>query len=68
MQALCFMAGANSLFYGDQLLTTGNATVDHDRELFQRLGINSSISEVPSEASDACQPNQDEGSCGCHHG
>lgn len=40
MQALCFMAGANSLFYGDQLLTTGNATVDHDRKLFDRLGIN----------------------------
>ena len=40
MQMLCFMAGANSLFYGEQLLTTGNATVDHDRELFDRLGIN----------------------------
>ena len=40
MQALCFMAGANSLFYGEQLLTTGNATVDHDRKLFDRLGIN----------------------------
>jgi len=38
-QALCFLAGANSIFYGDQLLTTGNATVDHDRELFGRLGI-----------------------------
>ena len=39
LQALCFMAGANSVFYGDQLLTTGNATVEHDRELFARLGI-----------------------------
>lgn len=39
LQALCFLAGANSIFYGDQLLTTGNATVDHDRELFARLGI-----------------------------
>ena len=38
-QTLCFMAGANSIFYGEQLLTTGNATVDHDRELFERLGI-----------------------------
>jgi biotin synthase len=39
MQALCFMAGANSVFYGEQLLTTGNATVEHDRELFSQLGI-----------------------------
>ena len=38
-QALCFMAGANSLFYGDKLLTTDNATTDHDKALFQRLGI-----------------------------
>ena len=68
MQALCFMAGANSLFYGDQLLTTGNATVNHDRELFRRLGINSSTSEVPSESTGSCQSNQDEGSCGCQHG
>ncbi|MDZ7842493.1 MAG: biotin synthase BioB [Gammaproteobacteria bacterium] len=39
LQALCFLAGANSIFYGDQLLTTGNATADHDRDLFARLGI-----------------------------
>jgi biotin synthase len=39
LQALCFLAGANSIFYGDRLLTTGNATVEHDRELFARLGI-----------------------------
>ncbi len=38
-QALCFLAGANSLFYGDRLLTTNNATVNHDKELFERLGI-----------------------------
>jgi len=38
-QALCFMAGANSLFYGDKLLTTENATTDHGKALFQRLGI-----------------------------
>jgi len=68
MQALCFMAGANSLFYGDQLLTTGNATVNHDRELFRRLGINSTSIEVSDESSGSCQPKQDEGSCGCHHG
>ena len=39
LQALCFFAGANSIFYGDKLLTTGNATVEHDQLLFKRLGI-----------------------------
>ncbi|MGL5265496.1 MAG: biotin synthase BioB, partial [Plesiomonas shigelloides] len=40
MQALCFMAGANSVFYGCKLLTTPNPAEDKDRQLFQRLGIN----------------------------
>ena len=39
LQALCFFAGANSIFYGDRLLTTGNPEVDHDQELFARLGL-----------------------------
>ena len=39
LQSLCFLAGANSIFYGDKLLTTGNAAADHDRELFERLGL-----------------------------
>ena len=39
LQALCFFAGANSIFYGDRLLTTGNPEVDHDQELFGRLGL-----------------------------
>ena len=39
LQALCFFAGANSLFYGDRLLTADNADVDHDQALFQRLGL-----------------------------
>jgi biotin synthase len=39
LQALCFMAGANSIFYGDKLLTTGNPDTDHDQRLFQRLKI-----------------------------
>lgn len=39
MQALCFMAGANSVFYGEELLTTSNASVDHDRALMEKLGI-----------------------------
>jgi len=40
MQALCFMAGANSIFYGDKLLTTDNPETDADRQLFTKLGIN----------------------------
>jgi biotin synthase len=39
MQALCFLAGANSIFYGDKLLTTENPDEHHDRDLFARLGI-----------------------------
>ena len=38
-QALCFLAGANSIFYGDELLTTSNASVEHDQELFRRLDV-----------------------------
>jgi biotin synthase len=39
-QALCFLAGANSIFTGDKLLTTGNAGNDADGALFARLGLN----------------------------
>ena len=39
MQALCFLAGANSIFYGEKLLTTPNPAADRDRQLFERLGI-----------------------------
>jgi len=39
LQALCFLAGANSMFYGDFLLTTGNPDVDRDDALFARLGL-----------------------------
>ena len=38
-QALCFAAGANSVFYGEKLLTTGNPEIEHDRNLFVRLGL-----------------------------
>ena len=40
-QALCFFAGANSMFYGDRLLTTDNPDESHDQQLFTRLGIQS---------------------------
>ncbi len=39
MQALCFLAGANSIFHGEKLLTTGNPDTASDRALFERLGI-----------------------------
>ncbi|PKM36416.1 MAG: biotin synthase BioB [Gammaproteobacteria bacterium HGW-Gammaproteobacteria-10] len=41
MQALCFLAGANSIFYGEKLLTTDNPMTNHDRALFERLGVRS---------------------------
>ena len=40
IQALCFLAGANSVFYGDKLLTTGNPDTTRDRALFEKLGLN----------------------------
>ena len=39
LQAMCFYAGANSIFYGDRLLTTGNPQADADRALLVRLGM-----------------------------
>ena len=39
LQAMSFMAGANSIFYGEKLLTTDNPDTQHDQKLFQRLGI-----------------------------
>jgi biotin synthase len=39
VQALCFLAGANSIFYGEKLLTTGNPDVMRDQQLFARLGL-----------------------------
>ncbi len=41
-QALCYAAGANSVFYGERLLTTGNPEIEHDRQLFKRLGLTTS--------------------------
>jgi len=48
MQSLCFLAGANSIFYGEKLLTTANPEADADRELFKRLGIR------PEEREQSC--------------
>ncbi|MEE4245249.1 MAG: biotin synthase BioB [Kangiellaceae bacterium] len=48
-QALCFMAGANSIFYGEKLLTTANPEQDNDRELMTRLGITAEQRNVESD-------------------
>lgn len=39
LQAMCFLAGANSMFYGERLLTTGNPDISRDDQLFNRLGL-----------------------------
>jgi biotin synthase len=46
VQALCFMAGANSIFYGDKLLTTGNPEVQADAALLDKLGMHSRTGHV----------------------
>jgi len=57
MQALCFLAGANSIFIGDVLLTTKNPQTEKDAKLLQRLGMNSRLDgaakELPSKATAA---------------
>ena len=46
VQALCFLAGANSIFYGDKLLTTGNPDTQADLDLLQRLGMSRGAPEA----------------------
>jgi biotin synthase len=53
LQALAFLAGANSIFYGEKLLTTGNPDTAHDRHLFERLKI---TAEPPRSAQAAPEP------------
>ncbi|HTW75509.1 MAG TPA: biotin synthase BioB [Steroidobacteraceae bacterium] len=50
LQALAFLAGANSIFYGERLLTTGNPDVERDRTLLARLGL---VPEAPADAGTA---------------
>ncbi len=61
LQALCFMAGANSMFYGEKLLTTGNPDVARDQKLFARLGLKAEaarLSETAHECSHEPPPQQ----------
>ena len=51
LQALCFLAGANSVFYGERLLTTDNPVPSRDRDLFDRLGLHTGWGDDPGPAS-----------------
>lgn len=54
LQAMCFLAGANSIFYGEKLLTTDNPDANHDQQLFARLGISPLMhNDAASEKSSA---------------
>lgn len=53
LHALCFLAGANSIFYGERLLTAGNAPADRDRGLFRRLGLRPLAPGAPGQATQA---------------
>ena len=52
-QTLCFFAGANSIFYGEKLLTTPNPRENADMELFERLGIHAEEHVEHKEAASA---------------
>jgi biotin synthase len=58
LQALAFLAGANSIFYGEKLLTTGNPDVARDQALLSRLGMTSQSLPVPEPSAlpEACPP------------
>ena len=49
-QALCFMAGANSIFTGDKLMTAPNAGDDSDAAVFGKLGLTAMVGEEPMRA------------------
>ena len=53
-QALCFFAGANSIFYGDKLLTAENPAVARDLELLEKLGLSAKAPDRSQQAPDAC--------------
>jgi len=54
-QALCFVAGANSIFYGDKLLTTENPAADRDRQLFEQLGMRIETLSQPAPHAAMCE-------------
>jgi len=54
VQAMCFMAGANSIFYGDKLLTTGNPEAEDDRALLAKLGLKTRSATLESAPKESC--------------
>ena len=73
MQAMCFMAGANSIFYGDKLLTTENPDEDSDRLLMAKLDLvplkyhADNGKATGTEVEKLPESNCGEDSCGCSH-
>lgn len=72
LQALCFVAGANSIFYGDKLLTTGNPESERDLALFARLGLQPMAMQVDAEGHDHggtvhADISAEAPGCGCAH-
>lgn len=53
VQALCFLAGANSIFYGEKLLTTGNPDTRADDQLLEKLGLRAVAPQAPTQAAPA---------------
>ena len=54
MQAMCFLAGANSIFYGDKLLTTDNPEAEDDRVLLNKLGLQTRGAMLDSVQKEKC--------------
>lgn len=67
MQALCFLAGANSIFYGDKLLTTDNPMTARDLALFDRLGLHLGGSSYASIKGSDADNMESETSANAHH-
>jgi biotin synthase-like enzyme len=57
LQALCFLAGANSIFYGDKLLTAGNPEAGRDEALFARLGLHRRLTRIMRSDFSRARPN-----------
>jgi biotin synthase len=62
-QALCFLAGANSMFYGEKLLTTGNPDTEQDRALFAKLGLRFEAAPAEAPASSCCSAEPAQAGC-----
>ncbi|GAB7526983.1 biotin synthase BioB [Paraburkholderia sp. 2C] len=66
LQAMCFFAGANSIFYGDQLLTTSNPQAEADRQLLARLGMHAEAAQQLPRDMGGHESSHEAG--GCTHG